>query len=440
MNHDVFISYSSKNKDTAIAICHVLEENEIKCWMAPRDIPAGSEYGDLIDDAIKCSKVVVVLFSETAANSLWVKGELNVAFEEQKVIVPFRLDKTPLKGQNRLILNQKHWIDAYPDYRVKFKDLVNAVKQSLGKGNVEGSNDSYDSSRNIKVNKMYLLIGLISVILIAAIFMLYPLLDKYMHAYSYDNQGLHVKIKGLSTKQEEALTSILDNMVLIEGGCFIMGNNYNNVDCFTEQDSLSRNPHNVKLCNYYISKYELTQSDWEAFSPIEGMCIEYADNKPLDMLSWDDAASFTDMLSSVTGLDISMPTEAQWEYAARGGKKSRNYIFSGHNYDVREVAWTSFDNLTSANEIGQKRSNELGLYDMTGNVSEWCVDYYSDYDTISLVNPKGPDTGLYKVIRGGDFRMQNLYDLKTTTRYYASPYVNRKGTGMRLVINIKSEI
>ena len=112
MNHDVFISYSSLDKEAAQAICHTLEQNEIRCWMAPRDIPPGSEYGDLIDDAIKSCTIVVVLFSETASNSQWVKGELNIAFEEQKTIIPFRLDKTPLQGQNRVILNQKHWIDA----------------------------------------------------------------------------------------------------------------------------------------------------------------------------------------------------------------------------------------------------------------------------------------------------------------------------------------
>ena len=90
MNHDVFISYSSLNKDAAQAICHILEQNEIRCWMAPRDIPPGSEYGDLIDEAIKSSTVVVVLFSETAAKSLWVKGELNIALRNKRSL--FHLD------------------------------------------------------------------------------------------------------------------------------------------------------------------------------------------------------------------------------------------------------------------------------------------------------------------------------------------------------------
>lgn len=434
MDHDVFISYSSQNKEAAQAICHTLEQNEIKCWMAPRDIPPGSEYGDLIDEAIKSSTVVVVLFSETAATSLWVKGELNIAFEEQKVIIPFRLDKTPLQGQNRVILNQKHWIDAYPDYKTKFNDLMYAVSQSIGKS---VDKEMVNTVKVKKKYKKYIFCGVLIAIILGLIAMFFPIIKSLPHTYSYNRNGLHVCIADISPSQSEALTSILDKMSLVEGGDFVMGNNYKDIDCLTEQDSLGRNPHNVSLSNFYISKYELTQKEWEAFCSIEGKCIEYGENKAIDMLSWEDAQLFCDTLSSITGLDISLPTEAQWEYAARGGAKSKGYIFSGHTFDIREVAWTSYDELTSGHEIGGKRCNELGLYDMTGNVSEWCKDYYAEYDTSSVINPHGPKTGIYKVIRGGDFRIQNYYDMKTTTRYYASPFVNRKATGLRLVINIK---
>lgn len=133
MTHDIFISYSSAQSDAAQAVCHLLEQHDIKCWMAPRNLTGGAEYGDVIEDAIKYSRAVVVLFSDTAARSRWVSGELNVAFEEQKPIIPFRLDETPLRGQVRVMLNQKHWIDAFPDYKTKFGDLVTAVASILGK-------------------------------------------------------------------------------------------------------------------------------------------------------------------------------------------------------------------------------------------------------------------------------------------------------------------
>ena len=139
MNHDVFISYSSRNKPTALALCHVLEEHRIKCWIAPRDIPPGADYGDVIDEAIVTCRLFVLVFSEPASLSQWVKGELNLAFSEKKIIIPYRIDETPLKGAMRLILNQTHWVDAYPDAESKFGELVEAAGRFLGRPAVGAS-------------------------------------------------------------------------------------------------------------------------------------------------------------------------------------------------------------------------------------------------------------------------------------------------------------
>lgn len=440
MNHDVFISYSSQDMEAAQAICHVLEQNEIRCWMAPRNIPPGSDYGDVIDDAIKACKSVVVLFSETAAASQFVKSEINIAFEEQKTIIPFRLDKTPLKGQNRLFLNKTHWIDAYPDYKTKFNDLVVAVASSIGKEiNLEPVS-AVTLSDKFWRNKKPIVITAITVALLAVISFLYPIVAKQLHIYHYDKQGLHVSAKGISSEQEEVLTSILDDMVLVDGGTFMMGNTEEMMDDLTELDSLSINPHEVELDNYYICKYEVTQKQWRAFLPTEGKCIvegEDRDKTAMDKLSWEDAKAFTDTLCAITGLQFALPTEAQWEFAARGGNKTHRYIFSGHKWDATEVGWTSVDNLKSAHEVGGKRYNELGLYDMTGNVFEWCADYFELYSKENAVNPQGPVKGLDRVLRGGDFRIDNLYDMKVSTRYHDAPFVNRNGAGLRLVINVK---
>lgn len=436
MVHDVFISYSSQDMEAAQAICHVLEQNEIRCWMAPRNIPPGSDYGDVIEEAIKSCKVVVVLFSETAAASQWVKGELNIAFEEQKTIIPFRLDHTPLKGQNRVMLNKTHWIDAYPDYKTKFNDLVTAVALSVGKEVQAESLGTITIPGKIKHYKKPFIIGIAAIALIAVIYLLYPLIASQMHTFTYDNQGLHVKVKGLSSLQEKALSTILDHMVLVDGGTFTMGNTEEMADYLTEQDSLSSISHEVEVDSYYICKYEITQKQWRAFLSTEGKCIADGDETAMDMLSWEDAKAFADTLSAVTGLQFSLPTEAQWEFAARGGNKSHHYVFSG-NDDATEVGWTSFDELKSAHEVGGKRYNELGLYDMTGNVFEWCSDYFDLYSPERAVNPQGPSKGTNRVLRGGDFRINNLYNMKTATRYFDSPFVNRRGAGLRVVINIE---
>lgn len=437
MNHDVFISYSSQDKDAANAICHVLEENNIRCWIAPRDIPAGAQYGDLIDDAIKSCQVVVVLFSETAAVSQWVKSEMNIAFDEQKVIVPVRLDNTPLTGLSRVILNQKHWIDAYPDYKTKFIDLLGAVSNALGIDVPHIQKQIPLSSKFYMTKKTWM--GACIILICVGLCFACLLVRNIFHSYSYDKNGLHVNVKNLTPEQETVLSSILDNMVLVEGGQFVMGY-VTDFDYLTEQDSLSANSHTVKLGNYYICKYEVTQEEWKAFCSLEDKYIALGDKKAIDMLSWEDAANFAKILSEKSGLNFSLPTEAQWEYAARGGQESKGYLFSGYSADdesVERVAWTSFDNLSSAQDVGLKQYNELGLYDMTGNVSEWCLDYYAPYKTEFADNPQGPEEGLDKIYRGGDFRTPNLWDLKTTTRFYDAPFTKRKATGLRLVINIK---
>lgn len=132
MAHDVFISYSSKNKQTADAICHVLEQQRIKCWIAPRNIGAGERYGTVIEKAIKECKVFIIVFSKESSISPWVESELNVAFTDRKVIMPFRIDETDLDGEMRLILSNKHWIEAYPNPEKQFRYLVDSIVKLLG--------------------------------------------------------------------------------------------------------------------------------------------------------------------------------------------------------------------------------------------------------------------------------------------------------------------
>lgn len=152
MNHDIFISYSSKQKSIADGVCHYLEENGFKCWMAPRDIPVGSDFGDLIEEAIKTSKVVVLVFSEAASISKWVKGEINVAFTEDKPILPFRIDETEIKGGFRVMLNQMHWIDAFPHYADRLPDLLNSVCGFLGRQpqKVSDERERLETERKVK--------------------------------------------------------------------------------------------------------------------------------------------------------------------------------------------------------------------------------------------------------------------------------------------------
>jgi len=129
MNHQIFISYSSKHKQVAVDVCQFLETNNFKCWMAPRDIPAGSDYGDLIEQAIVRAEAVVLIYNEAALQSKWVKGEINTAFDEDKVIFPFKTQDVPLHGSLRVMLNQFHWIDAVGDTKRGSEELLFEIKK-----------------------------------------------------------------------------------------------------------------------------------------------------------------------------------------------------------------------------------------------------------------------------------------------------------------------
>ena len=157
MNHDIFISYSSKQKSIADGVCHYLEENGFKCWMAPRDIPGGRKYGDCIYDAIIECKVFVLVFSEAASLSPWVNGEIHRAFSNNIPILPFRVDETQVKGDLDLMLNQFHWIDAFPQYADRLPDLINSISGLLGKPaknvNFQGDSPIRDETTGWKPNR-----------------------------------------------------------------------------------------------------------------------------------------------------------------------------------------------------------------------------------------------------------------------------------------------
>ncbi len=187
-------------------------------------------------------------------------------------------------------------------------------------------------------------------------------------------------------------------MIKVEAGTFMMGATKE----VKEPYKIELPAHEVLLTeDYYIGKYEVTQALWNVV-----MDSKYSTNDgdllPKNYVSWNDCQEFIEKLNKITGLKFRLPTEAEWEYAARGGKKSKRYLYSGSN-NVLDVAWYDGNSSNKRHPVGTKQANELGIFDMGGNVSEWCQDLWGQYQNDSQINPLGSSAGTKHVLRGGNY-------------------------------------
>jgi formylglycine-generating enzyme required for sulfatase activity len=283
-----------------------------------------------------------------------------------------------------------------------------------------------------------------------------PNTDYYFRAYAINEKGLsYGESKSFKTKEQTGNPEI--EYVLVEGGTFQMGSN--------DGRENERPVHNVTLTTYQISKYEITVAQFiEFLNAVKcdryGYLVDPEFNKAqyIHMSSYECAVGFSDgqfvfkgsryaetpdcPVAEVTWYGAyaycrwaggHLPTEAQWEYAAHGGKYSKGYIFSGSN-DISEVAWYKRTYTNKTNPVGQKQPNELGLYDMTGNVWEWCADLYDSYSSDDQTNPTGGTTWKYRVFRGGSY--VNDTDISYVTyRGFTDMYVSDWITGFRIARN-----
>ena len=200
-------------------------------------------------------------------------------------------------------------------------------------------------------------------------------------------------------------------MIAVKGGTFQMGNDY----YYAEKPV-----HQVTLSDYYIGETEVTQELWTAVMGSNPSNFTGNMQRPVEQVSWDDCQTFISKLNQLTGKTFRLPTEAQWEYAARGGNKSKGYTYSGSN-EIDEVAWY-YDNNSdrTTHPVKTKAPNELGIYDMSGNVDEWCSDWYGSYSSTTQTDPTGPATGFLRVTRGGCWNYPAA-NCRVAVRNYSAP-------------------
>ena len=233
-------------------------------------------------------------------------------------------------------------------------------------------------------------------------------------------KGQQPKQTDIDIDLEAVLENISQNMVHIQGGTFKMG---------SEASANEKPVHQVTLSSFMIGKYPVTQREWKAFMGSNPSSFK-GDQLPVENVSWIDLMGFIRKLNDQTGKQFRLPTEAEWEFAARGGNSSKGYEYAGSN-DINEVAWYSSQ---QTQPVGQKKANELGLYDMSGNVWEWCSDWYGEYGTIAVTNPQGPSTGSSRVLRGGSWGY-HAGNCRSASRGYGGPGY-RSGIGFRLAFSL----
>ena len=217
-------------------------------------------------------------------------------------------------------------------------------------------------------------------------------------------------------------------MVRVEGGTFTMG-------ATAEQGSDVYNDekpaHQVTLSSYSIGKTEVTQALWQAVMGSNPSNFK-GSNLPVEEVSWEDCQTFIRKLNALTGKNFRLPTEAEWEFAARGGNNSRGYKYSGSN-TLSNVAWYTDNSSSTTHPVATKASNELGIYDMSGNVWEWCSDWHGSYSSSSQYNPTGPNSGSYRVGRGGCWNSYARY-CRVSYRDDRHPAGRDGSLGLRLAL------
>ena len=408
--HQVFISYASDNGNSATSdrqvadqICSALESYGIGCWVAHRDILPGDDWMEAIIDGVDQAKIIVLVFSDHTEKSKWVKDEIKLALEEDKTIIPFRIrDVYPMRAL-KLLKVRCQWMDAFtPPQGNHIERLVGIVSSHLG---LKPSSDPPDMPEDVK-----------------------KVVPK-AHSVEKNKNGYW-----------EAYYKEYDiSMVYIPPGEFTMGQTAEEkkwlIDQIGEKDynSYYRNEtplHNVYLDAYWMGKTEVTVKQYMKFVNdakshypqwlekgsnynIETGSDDYykkfgsalkGDNYPIVGISWDDAVAYCKWLSDKKKLNFKLPSEAQWERAARG---TEGYKYPwGNNEPDKNLA--NFNrNVGKTSPVGSylKGASPYGLLDMAGNVWEWCSDWYkSDYYKDSpKENPTGAKSGADRVVRGGSW-------------------------------------
>lgn len=485
--YDVFISYSRKDYvdehknvipgNEVSKIKEALTKAGITYWFDEEGVYSGNEFAKVIVRSIKFSKLFVFLSTINSNQSEWTANEISTANMLKKKIIPVRIDNSvyhddvilyisrlshidyndnPEKGRQELIRSINAYlaeeklaeVQKIAEEKRRQEELERQRKQQEEEkkrqekiADTESKIAALESQR-IERKKVVLQkeqeLKLAQVDLEECEAKIKKLQSKLEELREPNKKVAEEKAKQLAEKKrlEEATKAVRNftvggvsfNMIRVEGGRFQMGASEKDTDAYSDE----KPQHWVNLSDYYMGETVVTQALWKAVMGTNPSAFKGDNNNPVEQVSWNDCQEFIKKLNEKTGQTFRLPTEAEWEYAARGGNKSKGYKYAGSSH-AEEVAWFEDNSGKKTHPVEGKKPNELGLFDMSGNVCEWCQDWYGDYSNSEQTNPNGALSGSARVYRGGSWYSGTLR-CRVSDRNGCAPSDTHYDFGFRLAL------
>lgn len=481
--HSVFISYSRRDYvdenenvipgNPVSKIMDALDNAGISYWIDKNGIFSGDEFKDVLTKAIEDAEVFLFISSKSSNASKWTAKEINVAVYENKKIIPILIDDARYNSSVKFDLLGLDYIDMRVNISLALLKLVESLTKLLPSIDLAKVRSEIEEAKK-KAAQLYeeqrLLFGVMTekMNLIGCREHICPVCgsttsvtdhfcsdcgwnfipyedvlneEARQHYYSHLNNSKKVwesmKRGGSSNLSEQSakktippiIEKMIENMIEVSGGTVILGaTREQEEDAFYDESPA----HKVTLSPFYIGKYPVTQEEWVAVMG-DNPSKFVGNNRPVDSVNWFDCQKFISKLNEMTNMQFRFPTEAEWEYAARGGKRSKGYRYSGGNL-LGSVAWYESNSDGQTHEVGQKSPNELGIYDMSGNVWEWCQDWKGEYLNELQTDPQGPEEGDEKVLRGGGWNREPR-GCRVSYRGDDKPELKYCSIGLRLVMS-----
>ena len=424
----LFVSYSSLDKPAADSIVAALEADGIDCWMAPRNILPGEKWANAIISAIGSCRAMAVICSANAMASRQIPKEVDRAAHRGIPLIPIRIDATELSEGLEYYLSDCHWLDASKGaLEGHLPEMAKKLHQLLEARPISGSSVAR-AGPGLRIAPKKSPVTWIAIA--GAIIIVGSSIAIALHLRGADQSAGANKqnAPGYVVLPMETITnSIGAKLVKLKAGRFNMGSPLSEMD-----RSADERQHRVILSKpFFIGVTPVTQSQWQK---VMGSNPSYfqGDDLPVDSVTWSESVAFCEKLSKLESKTYRLPTEAEWEYACRASSPTAYY--SGDSVgELIDYAWFDANSQLQTHPVAQKWPNAWGIYDMMGNVCQWCSDWYGPYSPGDEVpDPVGPPSGTQRILRGGSWFNHAQY-CRCANRYFHAPEERVNFFGVRVV-------